>query len=193
MSTPSSSLCVPSSPWSPMRFVYGVLCKRLSRVLFFFFFLKCILLITSLSFLALFTCFRCCVKVRERCVKLYLWCRPSTPTSSSPTSRSRSSTNWQTTATSWTPRLTWAVTWRRWSLECFGVTSRAVSKWYSLLTSQSSLFISTCLCLFCFLNVALIFDVATEPGCIWLPAAKSWENDASCHRGRGENPSGASH
>lgn len=74
---------------------------------------------------------RCCVKVLAPCVKPCSWCRPSTPTSCFPTSRNRSSTNWQTTVTYWTLRPMWVVTWRRSSLECFAVTYPVVSKWYS--------------------------------------------------------------
>lgn len=73
---------------------------------------------------------RCFVKVPGLCVKLCSWCRLSTQTSFSPTNRNRSSINSPMMATSWTLRPTWAAMWKRWSRECFAVTSRVVLKWY---------------------------------------------------------------
>lgn len=150
--------------------------------------ITCILLI--INFPPCPSAARCCVKVLGLCVRLCSWCRPSMETLFSPTSRSRSSTNWQMTAMSWTLRPTWVATWRRWSQGCSAVTSPAVSKWYISVQLAAGSLLHYFLYVF---SVTVCSGVLTEPSCLWLPHAKSWENDASCHRGRGENPFGASH
>lgn len=130
---------------------------------------------------------RCFVKVLGLCVKLCSWCRPSMRTSFSPTNRNRSLINWQMMATSWTLRPTWAATWKRWSRECFAVTSHAGSKWYVWILPPAilNLLLDS--------NLTVGCGVLTEPSCFWLPLAKSWENYASCHWGRGKNPLTSSH